>query len=64
MLEPGQRAERQGAATAAQGMPARLRLPLLAMLAAVLAGAAYLLWVRGEALVLDLAAFSQRIFCF
>jgi len=31
---------------------------------ALLVGAAYLLAVRGEALILDLAAVSQRIFCF
>ena len=37
---------------------------LVGVLAAVLAGAAYLIAVRGEALLLDLAAFSQRIFCF
>jgi hypothetical protein len=45
-------------------MPRALRTALLAVLGALLAGAAYLLAVRGEALMLDLAAVSQRIFCF
>ena len=45
-------------------MPTGLRALLVGVLAAVLAGAAYLIAVRGEALLLDLAAFSQRIFCF
>jgi hypothetical protein len=46
------------------GMPRALATSLLLALAALLAGAAYLLVVRGEALILDLAAVSQRIFCF
>jgi len=45
-------------------MPLGLRRLLLALLGILLAGAAYLLMVRGEALIIDLAAFSQRIFCF
>jgi hypothetical protein len=45
-------------------MPRVLRTGLLAGLGALLAGAAYLLAVRGEALILDLGAISQRIFCF
>jgi hypothetical protein len=45
-------------------MPSVLRTGLLAGLGALLAGAAYLLAVRGEALILDLGAVSQRIFCF
>ncbi|HEU0062204.1 MAG TPA: hypothetical protein VFR19_20155 [Hyphomicrobiaceae bacterium] len=45
-------------------MPRALLTALLALLGALLAGAAYLLSVRGEALLLDLAAMSQRIFCF
>ena len=47
-----------------EGMPRGLRRLLLALLAILLAGAAYLLNVRGEGLIIDLAAFSQRIFCF
>jgi hypothetical protein len=45
-------------------MPRGLRRLLLVLLGALLAGASYLLAVRGEALILDLAAVSQRIFCF
>ena len=45
-------------------MPRVLRSALLAGLGAVVAGAVYLLAVRGEALILDLGAVSQRIFCF
>jgi hypothetical protein len=45
-------------------MPAGPRAVLVGVLAAVLGGAAYLIAVRGEALLLDLSALSQRIFCF
>jgi len=45
-------------------MPLLARVALATGLGCLLAGAAYLLAVRGEALILDLAAFSQRIFCF
>jgi hypothetical protein len=45
-------------------MPRVLRSSLIIVLGALLAGAAYLLAVRGEALILDLAAVSQRLFCF
>jgi hypothetical protein len=45
-------------------MPAALRFCGIAALLGVLGGASYLLAVRGEALLLDLAAVSQRIFCF
>ena len=43
-------------------MPPAVRRSLLAALAVVLAGALYLIAVRGEALLLDLAAL--RAFCF
>jgi hypothetical protein len=49
---------------ARQPMPVRLRWALLAGLGLVLLGALYLVSVRGEALLLDLSAFSQRMFCF
>ena len=65
MAQRQHEAEHQGRdADAAAGMPALLRLGLAAGLGVLLAGAAYLIAVRGEALLLDLAAFSQRIFCF
>jgi hypothetical protein len=57
----GALAQRQGRS---ERMPRFLRTALLAGLGAVVAGAAYLLAVRGEALILDLGAVSQRIFCF
>jgi hypothetical protein len=47
-----------------QSMPDRVRWTLYAALAALFAGALYLLSVRGEALLLDLSALGQRIFCF
>ena len=45
-------------------MPAGVRRALLAGVGLLLAGALYLIAVRGEALLLDLSAFSQRVFCF
>ena len=57
----GAQAQRQART---ERMPRVLRTGLLAGLGALLAGAAYLLAVRGEALILDLGAVSQRIFCF
>jgi hypothetical protein len=53
-----------GEGKAAAAMPGRLRAGLLAALALVFAGALYLIAVRGEALLLDLSALGQRIFCF
>jgi hypothetical protein len=44
-------------------MPAGVRWALLAAVGALLAGALYLIAVRGEALLLDLSSLS-RIFCF
>jgi hypothetical protein len=44
-------------------MPAGVRWALLGVLGALIAGALYLIAVRGEALLVDLSALS-RIFCF
>ena len=44
-------------------MPSGVRRAALAAAALLLAGALYLLAVRGEALLLDLSALGQRIFC-
>jgi hypothetical protein len=44
-------------------MPPGVRWPLLAVVGALLAGALYLIAVRGEALLVDLSTLS-RIFCF
>jgi hypothetical protein len=45
-------------------MPAGVRRALFGAVGVVFAGALYLIAVRGEALLVDLSAFSQRIFCF
>jgi DMSO/TMAO reductase YedYZ molybdopterin-dependent catalytic subunit len=45
-------------------MPPGGRWTLLAAIGLLLAGALYLIAVRGEALIADLSAFGQRIFCF
>ena len=50
---------------ARHAMPTGVRRALLAALGLVLTGALYLIAVRGEALLADLSAFSQRIMaCF
>jgi len=66
MAQQSQTAASPGARQRARSerMPRALLTSLLVALGALLAGAAYLLAVRGEALILDLAAVSQRIFCF
>jgi hypothetical protein len=45
-------------------MPAAVRRALFGVIALVLAGALYLISVRGQALLVDLSGLSQRIFCF
>jgi xanthine/uracil/vitamin C permease (AzgA family) len=49
---------------ARERMPAPLRLAVLGGVGVVLAGALFLIAVRGEALLVDLSSLSQRIFCF
>jgi hypothetical protein len=49
---------------ARQSMPGAVRWAVLGAVGLVLAGALYLVSVRGEALLLDLSALGQRIFCF
>ena len=49
---------------ARQSMPGAVRWAVLAAVGVVFAGALYLVSVRGEALLLDLSALGQRIFCF
>jgi hypothetical protein len=53
-----------GAGPSRQAMPAGLRRVLAAAIVLLLAGALYLIAVRGEALLADLSALSQRVFCF
>ena len=54
----------QEAGAGREKMPVAVRAALFVALGATLAGALYLIAVRGEALLVDLSALSQRIFCF
>lgn len=45
-------------------MPGAARFAVLGVVGLVLTGALYLIAVRGQALLVDLSALSQRIFCF
>jgi hypothetical protein len=45
-------------------MPAAVRLAVFGVVGLVFVGALYLISVRGQALLVDLSALSQRIFCF
>jgi hypothetical protein len=45
-------------------MPAGVRRALFGVVGLVMAGALYLIAVRGQALLVDLSALSSRIFCF
>jgi len=53
-----------GADPARDRMPAAVRRTLFGVIGLVFAGALYLIAVRGQALLVDLSALSQRIFCF
>jgi hypothetical protein len=44
--------------------PLKTRLAILAGVATILAGALYLIAVRGEALLLDLSTLAGRVWCF
>ena len=50
--------------TARQSAPAAVRWAVLGAVGLVFAGALYLIAVRGDALLLDLSALGQKIFCF
>ena len=45
-------------------MPRAVRLGLALVLGALMTGAVYLVAVRGEALLVDLAALGERLWCF
>jgi len=45
-------------------MPAAVRLVVFGVVGLLFASALYLIAVRGQALLVDLSALSQRIFCF
>lgn len=48
----------------ARSAPSGVRLAIVGALAALLAGAVYLIAVRGEALLLDLSSLASRVWCF
>jgi hypothetical protein len=48
----------------AAGMPALVRWLGLGLAGFLVAGAAYLIWARGEALVVDLATLAGKVWCF
>ena len=49
---------------ASERMPRAVRLGLTLALGGLMAGAVYLVAVRGEALLVDLAALGERLWCF
>jgi|LNFM01.1.fsa_nt_gb hypothetical protein len=49
---------------ASERMPRPVRLGLTLALGGLMAGAVYLVAVRGEALLVDLAALGERLWCF
>ncbi len=49
---------------ASERMPRPVRVGLTAALATLMIGALYLVVVRGEALLVDLAALGERLWCF
>jgi hypothetical protein len=55
--------EREPASSDAR-MPRGVRIALIGVLAALFSGAIYLIAVRGEALLVDLAALGNRLWCF
>jgi hypothetical protein len=57
-------AEAPTQADASGRMPRAVRLSLIVTLGALMTGAVYLLAVRGEALLVDLAALGGRLWCF
>ena len=46
------------------GAPRMVRRCVLGVVAALLAGAGYLIAIRGEALLVDLATLGSRVWCF
>jgi hypothetical protein len=54
----------QTVAEVPERMPRGVRVGLTVALAALMSGALYLVAVRGEALLVDLAALGQRLWCF
>lgn len=54
----------QDGSAARDKMPVAVRTALFVVVGSSLVGALYLIAVRGQALLVDLSALSQRIFCF
>ena len=54
----------QAAAGTSTPMPGAVRWALPLALGALMTGAPYLVVVRGEALLMDLAALGERLWCF
>lgn len=46
------------------GVPRLVRRTGWALLAVAMLGAAYLIWARGEAMLVDLATLAGRVWCF
>ncbi len=51
-------------APAESSVPRLVRRTGLALLAVALLGAAYLIWARGEAMIVDLSTLAGRVWCF
>lgn len=49
---------------AAEATPRLVRRVGLAVLGLALTGSAYLIWARGEAMIVDLATLGAKVFCF
>lgn len=58
------RAAQEVPAGAPDRMPRPVRLGLMLVLGGLVTSALYLLAVRGEALLVDLAALGERLWCF
>ncbi|MDX2156987.1 MAG: hypothetical protein SFW09_10820 [Hyphomicrobiaceae bacterium] len=54
----------RGAGAQTECLPTMVRRIALGLLAVLLGGAGYLIAVRGEAMVVDLAALAGRVWCF
>ena len=63
-IDDDRRAAHQTPVQASERMPRAVRLGLTVALGGLLAGAVYLVAVRGEALLVDLAALGERLWCF
>lgn len=57
-------ARTQEADATSERAPRFVRRAGFAVLGFVLAGSAYLIWARGEAMIVDLATLGAKVFCF